>query len=64
MNKKVMDLSLSDSAILEGQVIALIFLRVPSSAVLDSKVTRQKWLISESVSSHCDKRKDSVYGFR
>lgn len=39
MNKKVMDLSLSDSAILEGQVIALIFRRVPSSAVLDSKVT-------------------------
>ena len=33
-----MDLSLSKSAILEGQVVALMFLRVPSSAVLDSKV--------------------------
>ena len=64
MNKKVIDLSLYDSAILEGQVIARIFLRLPSSAVLDSKVIWQKWLTSEYVLSHCDKMKDSVYDFR
>lgn len=46
MNRKVNDLSLSDSAILEGKVIAVIFIRVPSSASLDPKVLRQNLLTS------------------
>lgn len=49
MNRTVNDLSISDSAILGGKVISLIFLKVPSSAIINSSITWQKLLISERV---------------
>lgn len=49
MNRTVNDLSLSDSAMPEGKVIALIFFRIPSSAVIGPEVIWQKLLVSESL---------------
>lgn len=49
MNRTVNDLSLSDSAMLAGKVIALIFFRIPSSTIIGPEVIWQKLLDSESL---------------
>lgn len=51
MNRRVNDLSISGLAILGGKVISLIFLKVPSSATINSNVTWQTYFRESTLKS-------------